>query len=50
MANKLVTAEEIREHNKNNDLWLVVDGKVYDMTDFALIHPGGSAGELPFFT
>ena len=30
------------KHNKADDAWLVVDNKVYDMTDFAPNHPGGS--------
>ena len=32
---------EVSRHNAANDLWLVVDGKVYDVTDFVDEHPGG---------
>ena len=28
-------------HRSADDLWLVVDGKVYDVTDFVDEHPGG---------
>eukprot|EP01035_Chromulina_nebulosa_P017654 gene17654-23237_t len=35
--------EEIRIHNKENDVWIVVDNKVYDITDFVHRHPGGDS-------
>ncbi|KAK4575237.1 hypothetical protein LTR86_001089 [Recurvomyces mirabilis] len=37
----LVTVEEIKKHNSPDDCWIVVDGKVWDITDFAPEHPGG---------
>jgi len=33
--------EEIKEHNKQDDLWLLINGKVYDVTKFIPRHPGG---------
>lgn len=30
------------EHNKQNDLWVVIDNCVYDLTLFVDSHPGGS--------
>ena len=33
--------DEISQHNKKDDCWVVVDGVVYDMTDFLDDHPGG---------
>ena len=33
--------DEIKQHNKKDDCWVVVDGVVYDMTDFLDDHPGG---------
>jgi len=38
---KLVSVEEIVKHNTPGDCWIVVDGKVWDITDFAPEHPGG---------
>ncbi|KAG6545282.1 hypothetical protein Mapa_013395 [Marchantia paleacea] len=38
---KLYTLAEVSEHNNNKDCWLVIDGKVYDVTKFLEEHPGG---------
>ncbi|AGO14271.1 AaceriAFL223Wp [[Ashbya] aceris (nom. inval.)] len=38
---KLYTYQEIADHNSENDLWLIINGKVYDCTKFAEEHPGG---------
>ena len=29
------------QHTKDGDLWIVVDSKVYDLSRFAKMHPGG---------
>jgi cytochrome b involved in lipid metabolism len=30
------------QHNKEGDLWVIVDSIVYDLSKFAALHPGGS--------
>uniref|UniRef100_A0A3Q3BET7 acyl-CoA (8-3)-desaturase n=1 Tax=Kryptolebias marmoratus TaxID=37003 RepID=A0A3Q3BET7_KRYMA len=36
------TWEEVQKHSSKNDQWLVVDRKVYNITQWAKRHPGGS--------
>ncbi|GIZ44416.1 hypothetical protein CKM354_000761400 [Cercospora kikuchii] len=37
---RLLSAEDISQHNTPHDCWVVIDGKVWDFTDFAPEHPG----------
>jgi len=32
---------EVKRHTKKDDLWLLIDNKVYDVTPFVDLHPGG---------
>ncbi|CAD5230582.1 unnamed protein product [Bursaphelenchus xylophilus] len=34
---------EVSKHNKEDDLWLIFNGKVYDLTSYYKQHPGGEA-------
>ena len=36
-----IAYSELKEHAKEQDLWLLIDGKVYDVTKFYDEHPGG---------
>ncbi|KAJ7593033.1 acyl-CoA dehydrogenase/oxidase [Mycena floridula] len=36
-----VSREQVAVHNKPDDLWLVIDNIVYDLSRFTQIHPGG---------
>lgn len=40
MARK-VSVAEIRQHGIQEDVWIVVNGEVFDMTQFVPEHPGG---------
>eukprot|EP00339_Tiarina_fusa_P028806 CAMPEP_0117047984 /NCGR_PEP_ID=MMETSP0472-20121206/33149_1 /TAXON_ID=693140 ORGANISM="Tiarina fusus, Strain LIS" /NCGR_SAMPLE_ID=MMETSP0472 /ASSEMBLY_ACC=CAM_ASM_000603 /LENGTH=133 /DNA_ID=CAMNT_0004760869 /DNA_START=8 /DNA_END=409 /DNA_ORIENTATION=+ len=37
------TWDEIKKHKTQDDLWVVVSGKVYDVTSWLPRHPGGFA-------
>lgn len=34
--------EDVAKHTSRQDGWLVIDGNVYDVTNWAKKHPGGS--------
>ena len=38
---KVVSMREVAKHNTLDDLWVVLHGKVYDLTAFIREHPGG---------
>ena len=42
MSTKEYTQEEIALHNKDGDCWLVIDGKVIDVSSYMADHPSGS--------
>jgi L-lactate dehydrogenase (cytochrome) len=44
MASK-ISAVEVAKHSSLDDCWIVVNGKVYDLTKFAPNHPGGAESE-----
>lgn len=41
------TSEELRRHNSRSDLWISIQGKVYDVTHWMKDHPGG---DLPLLS
>jgi len=45
---KIYSVEEVSQHNTPNDCWIILDGKVYDVTRFLSEHPGGNKVILKF--
>jgi len=39
---RVFTAEEVAKHNTIEDLWIVVDDLVFDLSKFGKAHPGGA--------
>ena len=35
------TRDQIAKHNTKSDCWVSIDDKVYDLTEFISLHPGG---------
>eukprot|EP01104_Vermistella_antarctica_P002493 TRINITY_DN12731_c0_g1_i1.p1 TRINITY_DN12731_c0_g1~~TRINITY_DN12731_c0_g1_i1.p1 ORF type:complete len:523 (-),score=99.77 TRINITY_DN12731_c0_g1_i1:19-1587(-) len=40
---KTFPLSEVEKHNTEEDLWLVIDGDVYDVSKFVKYHPGGKS-------
>lgn len=38
-----ITVEEVAQHNKRSDCWIILSGKVYDVTTYLPYHPGGKS-------
>lgn len=41
MEAKTFTIEQCMEHTTDKDCWLIIDGRVFDVTPFLDEHPGG---------
>ena len=44
---QIITPAELAKHRTPDDMWLAVDGDVYDVTDFKDMHPGGQLTPRP---
>jgi cytochrome b involved in lipid metabolism len=42
------TATEVAKHSIQNDCWIVVSGKVYNVTNYVFVHPGGADQIVPY--
>lgn len=41
-----ITQSQVAQHNDASSCWTIVDGKVYDLTDWINKHPGGKSAIL----
>ena len=42
-TSRQITNDEVGKHATSSDCWVVIDGKVYNVTDYVSNHPGGEA-------
>lgn len=35
------TLEEVAKHASDEDCWTILNGRIYDVTEYAKVHPGG---------
>lgn len=42
-AKRQFTKDEVAQHNKASDVWIVLKNKVYNVTPYVEEHPGGTA-------
>jgi len=38
-ASRKISVDELEKHNKDDDLWIAIDGYVYDVTSYFMSHP-----------
>jgi hypothetical protein len=43
MPHQSLTRAEVAKNNSEDSLWLIIDSKVYDVTEFVDAHPGGES-------
>eukprot|EP00660_Eupelagonema_oceanica_P004225 gene4225-2922_t len=47
-ASRALTKAEVAAHNEDGDMWVIIDGDVYDLSRFARMHPGGEVVLAPY--
>lgn len=40
-GDRLIPTTEVVQHSQPDDCWVVIQGRVWDVTNFFVYHPGG---------
>lgn len=43
-----LSAAGVAKHNSTGDCWLIISGKIYDVTNYLSVHPGGAGTITPY--
>jgi len=43
-----LTSKEVQKHSQPSDCWIIVENKVYNVTDYLNLHPGGAGRITPY--
>jgi len=43
-----LTPEEVAKHNSASDCWMIISNKVYDLSSYLYVHPGGAGTITPY--
>jgi len=47
-ASATISAQEVAMHNSPDDCWIIVSNKVYDVSSYVKLHPGGASAIMPY--
>jgi cytochrome b involved in lipid metabolism len=47
-TNAGITAANVAKHNSYNDCWMIINNKIYNVTDYVAMHPGGIETIIPY--
>lgn len=45
---KVFSQSDVASHNKADDIWIIINNDVFDVTKFQDMHPGGKKGMMAF--
>jgi cytochrome b involved in lipid metabolism len=43
-----ISAQEVAMHNSPDDCWIIISNKVYDVSSYVKLHPGGASAIMPY--